>query len=119
MVPFYSVLMEQTTYTRPFIAHFEVEVTHRLKSPASHIAHILIGSLKGEIVYYRRMKLSELKTPWSLDVPVEPGTQLKIFVIDEDTGEAAHSQKGRGVSAGATWSDVHHCCACVCVCSRL
>ena len=92
-IPFYSVLMEQTSYQRPFMAHFEVEVMHRLRRPASHVAHIIIGSLKGELVCHRRLKMSELKTPWSYDIEVQPGTQLKIFVIDEDTGQ--HAQRGR------------------------
>ena len=56
----------------------------KLRRPAQHVAHLIVGSLKKELFFYRRIPASQLPFQATIDVPL--GTQLKAYIIDDKIG---------------------------------
>jgi hypothetical protein len=91
-IPQYIVLTAQDGYvTDTRCARMTVTFNcHEVAAPASKVVHLIIGSLKDELIYYRKARVTELPIIEKIDVPL--GTQLKAFMIDDQTGHTIDRQ---------------------------
>lgn len=62
----------------------------------SQCVHLIIGTLKGELLYYCKVKLSQLPIHHQIDVAL--GTQIKACAVDDHTGQdVASGRAGRNL----------------------
>lgn len=74
----------------------------KLRRPDQHVAHLIVGSLKKELYFYRRIAVSQLPLEATIDVPL--GTQLKAYIIDDkivgaDASNVAYLRYGTNINS--------------------
>lgn len=93
-IPLYQAVVSQLGYT-PLTNCARVQVNFalltlreeapKLRRPDQHLAHLIVGSLKKELFFYRRITASQLPFEATIDVPL--GTQLKAYIVDDKIGQ--------------------------------
>ena len=99
-VPLYEVFVEQLGYL-PDSHCARVRVTFSVQScaqaplakPSSHMAHLIIGSLKNELMFYQQIEVSKLPVQKVMDVTA--GTQIKACIVDDKLGNEKARTRGR------------------------
>lgn len=90
------------------------QLTAHVPRESSHSAHLIVGTLKGELVWYRKVRLNDFPVPIKIETAM--GTQIKAFVIDDQIGQASGCgdregrQSGRQLNIGSSSLSFAACC---------
>lgn len=65
---------------------FNFSINNPIRNPDAITVHIIVGTLRNQLLYYETKKGSQLPLQLDLDPPV--GSQVRAFIIDEKTGQS-------------------------------